>query len=306
MNDLVETLGGPTSLYILAAGYFGMVFAERLFHIFREDSRYDDRDMWCSIGLNLISSVIGIIVSIILPIALYVWVFDSYRVGTIETLWLSLPVAFIVHELSYYWEHRAAHRIGLLWAFHSVHHSSNSFNHSTAARNFYFDGQLKAVGALFAAFLGVPIVVYIAVTVIKNLYGIWNHASYVGHLGPLEHIFATPLNHKIHHAREPEYIDKNYSQVLIVWDRLFGSLARYGQEPTVGLVERIHNNNPLTAQFVGFKSLWRRIASADNFYDKISYLFRPPEWSHITDESGPNCLPTDTPLQANSSAKTNV
>ena len=285
MESVIESLGSHDTLLWLASGYFGMVLAERVYRAFEgaalgETAPYDDRDALCSIGLNLMSSVISLVFSILVPLALYLWVYDAFRLTTIEALWVSIPLAFIVHELSYYWEHRAAHRVGLLWAFHTVHHSSNSFNHSTAARAFVLDGQLKIVGALFAALLGVPPVVYVAVTVLKNLYGIWNHASYVGHLGWAERIFATPLNHKIHHANQAQYIDRNYSQVLIVWDRLFGSLARYDEPPVVGLVSPVHDNNPLTAQFVGIRQLTAKIRAAERWGDKVAYLWRPPEWSH--------------------------
>ncbi|WP_298914719.1 sterol desaturase family protein [uncultured Algimonas sp.] len=280
MDDIIETLGGPASLYILAVAYFGMVIAERLWHLFRRSPDYDDRDALCSIGLNLMNSAIGMVVGLILPLALYLWVFDTARLTTLDALWLSVPVAFVLHELAYYVEHRMGHRIGLLWAFHSIHHSSNSFNHTTAARGFYLDGKLQIMGALAAALLGVPPVVYVAVAVAKSLYGIWNHASYVGRLGGLDRIFATPMNHKIHHANQPDYIDRNYGQVLMICDDLFGSRAHYTIEPVVGLVEPVTDNNPLSAQFVGLRQLARKMASADRWSDRLAYLWRPPEWSH--------------------------
>ena len=285
MFDLIDSLGARHTLYWLAGGYFGMVILERLYRLWSDartegGSAYDNRDALCSIGLNLMSSVIALVFTILVPLALYVGVYDNFRLTTIEALWLSAPLAFLVHELTYYWEHRAVHRVGLLWAFHAIHHSSNEFNHSTAARGFVLDGQLKIIGALAAALMGVPIIVYVAVTVVKNLYGIWNHASYVGRLGWAERVFATPMNHKIHHANQPQYIDKNYSQVLIIWDRLFGSLATYDEEPVVGLVAPVRDNNPLTAQFAGIKQLAAKIGSAERMADKLAYLWRPPEWSH--------------------------
>ena len=280
MQSILETIGGPASLAILGIGYFGMVIAERLYYAVTRRSDYDNRDALTSIGINLITSLIGILVGLVAPLALYVFVFEHFRLTTIETLWLAVPVAFVVNELTYYIDHRLNHRVGLMWAFHSVHHSSNEFNHTTAARGFYLDGRFKMFGASVAALLGVPPVIYVAVHVLKDLYGIWNHASYVGHLGWLERIFATPLNHKIHHANQPEYIDKNYSQVLIVWDRMLGTHAPYSVEPVVGLVEPLHDYNPITAQLAGIKWLARRIRSAERWQDKLAYLWRPPEWSH--------------------------
>ena len=136
------------------------------------------------------------------------------------------------------------------------------------------------MGALTASMLGVSPVVYLAIVVVKSAFGIWNHASYVGDLGWMEKVFATPRNHMVHHANQAKYIDKNYSQVLILWDRLFGSFQSYEERPIVGLVKPVHDNNPLTAQFAGVKQLIDRMATADRWQDKLAYLYRPPEWSH--------------------------
>ncbi len=113
-----------------------MLLGERALAAFR-GARYDDRDALCSIGLNLMNSVLGIVLGGLLPLALYVVVYEQGRLFTIDSLWLALPLAFLIHELAYYAEHRMSHRIGLLWAFHAIHHSSNEFNHTTAAAPSY-------------------------------------------------------------------------------------------------------------------------------------------------------------------------
>ena len=279
MADRVLTFLGDHALILLAVGYFGMVIGERVFALIKRRS-YDDADALCSIGLNLMNSLIGIVVGLVLPLAVSVWIFDNARLLTIDAVWLAFTIAFICHELVYYWEHRLGHRVGLLWAFHAIHHSSNEFNHSTAARGFFFDGKLQIVGAMTTSLLGVSPAVYLSAIVVKNLFGIWNHASYVGDLGILEKILATPRNHKVHHANQPQYIDKNFSQVFIIWDRLFGTFAKYEEPPVVGLVKPVHDNNPLTAQFAGLKQLRDRMKSADRLADRLAYLWRPPEWSH--------------------------
>ena len=279
MVDKVLLFLSNHALILLAVGYFGMVIGERVFALIRQSS-YDDADALCSIGLNLMNSLIGILIGLVMPLAVSVWIFDNARLLTIDAVWLAFIIAFICHEVAYYWEHRLGHRVGLLWAFHAIHHSSNEFNHSTAARGFFFDGKLQIVGAMTASLLGVSPAVYLSAIVVKNLFGIWNHASYVEDLGFLEKVFATPRNHKVHHANQPQYIDKNFSQVIIVWDRLFGTFAKYEEPPVVGLVKPVHDNNPLTAQFAGLKQLRDRMKSADRLADKFAYLWRPPEWSH--------------------------
>lgn len=280
LDRFVELLGGPMSIWLLAGAYFGMVLGERVFYLIARRGQYDNGDALCSIGLNLMNSVIGLAIGFALPFAASVWLFDNVRLFTIDVVWIALIIAFLCHELAYYWEHRLGHRVGLFWAFHSIHHSSNEFNHSTAARGFYLDGKLQITGALAASMLGVSPMVYLAIVVVKSAFGIWNHASYVGDLGWMEKVFATPRNHMVHHANQPKYIDKNYSQVLILWDRLFGSFQPYEERPVVGLVKPVHDNNPLTAQFAGIRQLLDRMATADKWPDKLAYLYRPPEWSH--------------------------
>ena len=279
LEQAIDFIGGPAAIWVLAAVYFGSVILERIWAI-RGNPDYDSKDALSSIGLNLLSNVLKLAFGVLVPLAIYVLVYDNLRLfDTIPLLW-AIVIAFVVHDLSYYWEHRFAHRVGLLWAFHSIHHSSNEFNHSTAARGFALDNLPRPVFDSIAALLGVPPVVFIAVSVAKNAFGVWNHASYVGRMGWFDRWLATPINHKVHHANQPQYIDRNYSQVLILWDRLFGTFAEAGEEPTVGLVKPVHDYNPLTAQFVGLRQLKERMDTADSWQDKIGYLYRPPEWSH--------------------------
>jgi sterol desaturase/sphingolipid hydroxylase (fatty acid hydroxylase superfamily) len=279
-DTVLNQLGGPNGLWWLAGAYFGMALGERVYYAIARRGEYDDADALCSIGLNLLGSVLTLLFTIAVPLALYLLVFDNFRFFTLNSLVVAIPLAFVVHELAYYTEHRLSHRVGLLWAFHSIHHSSNEFNHTTAARGFVLDGKLQGVFGLTAAIIGVPPLVYFAVVAAKAMYGIWNHASYVGHLGWLEAVFATPRNHMVHHANQPQYIDKNYSQVLIVWDRLLGTFAKYEEPPVVGLVKPVTDNNPLTAQFAGFVQLWDRMKTAPRWQDRAAYLWMPPEWSH--------------------------
>ncbi|MGJ3231508.1 MAG: sterol desaturase family protein [Oceanicaulis sp.] len=281
LDTVLNTLGGPNGIWWLAGGYFSMVLGERAY-AFIKGARYDDGDALCSVGLNLMNSVLGSLLGGLLPLAAYVVLYEQARLSTLDSLWLAIPLAFVIHELAYYAEHRLAHRTGLFWAFHAIHHSSNEFNHTTAARGFFLDGKLQGAMGLSAALLGVAPVVYFAVMVVKSLYGISNHASYIGHLGWMERVFATPRIHKVHHANQPRYIDTNYSQVLTIWDRMFGSFAAYddAEPPVVGLVEPVYDNNPLTAQFAGFRQLWAKMKTADRLPDRLAYLWKPPEWSH--------------------------
>jgi sterol desaturase/sphingolipid hydroxylase (fatty acid hydroxylase superfamily) len=279
LSKLVDFLGGPAAIWILAAVYFGSVVLERLWAI-KGNPHYDNRDALCSIALNLIASVFNLVIGFLIPFAIYVLMFEQFRLFDEVALWLAIPLAFLIHEFAYYWEHRLAHRVGLLWAIHAVHHSSNEFNHTTAARGFVFDLKVKTLFTLPAALIGIEPVVFFAVTVLTSAYGIWNHASWVPRLGLLDRVLMTPKMHKVHHANQPQYIDRNYGQVTLLFDYLFGSTAHIDEEPTPGLVKQTNDYNPLTAQFVGFSQLKERMDTAERWQDKLAYLWRPPEWSH--------------------------
>jgi sterol desaturase/sphingolipid hydroxylase (fatty acid hydroxylase superfamily) len=116
--------------------------------------------------------------------------------------------------------------------------------------------------------------------ILKNMYGIFNHARFVPKLGVIENYIATPANHRVHHGTQPKYIDKNYSQVLIIWDRFWGTFQREEETPTFGLTNPINTHNPIAIELYGWRWLWDRMQSAEHWQDKIAYLWRPPEWSH--------------------------
>lgn len=279
LEQAIDFMGGPAALWILAAFYFGSVILERLWAL-RHNPDYNNRDALCSIGLNLINNSFALVTGFLIPLALYVLVFEQFRLVDSLTLWLSIPLAFLINELAYYWEHRMAHRVGLLWAIHAIHHSSNEFNHTTAARGFVFDPKVKMLFTMPAALIGIDPVVFIAVSVLANAYGIWNHASWVPRLGWVDRALMTPKMHKVHHANQPQYIDTNYSQVTLLFDYVFGSIAHIEEEPNPGLVKPTYDYNPLTAQFVGFVQLKHRMDMAQRWQDTLAYLWQPPEWSH--------------------------
>lgn len=279
LEQAIAFMGGPAALWILAGVYFGSVLLERLWAL-RHNPGYDNRDALCSIGMNLIGNGFGLVLGLLVPLVLYVYVFETFRLVDTLPLWLAIPLAFLINELAYYWEHRLAHRVGVLWAVHAIHHSSNEFNHTTAARGFILDPKVKVLFTLPAALIGIDPVVFLAVQVIGNAWGIFNHASWVPRLGWLDRVLMTPKMHKVHHANQPQYIDRNYSQVTLLFDRLFGSVAHIDEEPNPGLVKPTYDTNPITANFVGFQQLKARMDTAERWQDKLAYLWRPPEWSH--------------------------
>ena len=271
---------GTWILAILAGFYFGFILIERLLYIWLRPGTYDDRNMLASVFTNLLANIIALIVGALIPLLTYVVVWDQFRLldpGVAAWTWVA---AFIIHENAYFFGHWMGHRVGFFWAWHQPHHSSEELNVSTAARGFAFGDPLAVAFSLPAALLGVHPLVFLTVLTAKNIWGMFNHTRLVDKMGPLEHILATPANHRVHHGRNPAYIDKNYGQVTVLWDRLFGTFTPETEAPDFGLVEPMTSNNPVRIHFDGWMWLYRRMKSAPDIWTATQYLWRPPEWHH--------------------------
>jgi sterol desaturase/sphingolipid hydroxylase (fatty acid hydroxylase superfamily) len=203
-----------------------------------------------------------------------------FRINTIPMdrwwSWLGLLLAL---EFFYYWMHRADHRVQWLWATHAVHHSTNAYNLSAAYRLGWTSG--ISGGFLFFAplvWIGFPVQAVLIAAALNLLYQFWLHTELVPQLGPLEWILNTPAHHRIHHARNPEYIDKNFGGVLIIFDRLFGTFAsQHSDVPCdYGLVHRVTSYNPLRIATHTWASLWRQLRRAAGVRQVAKVLLGPP------------------------------
>ena len=189
-------------------------------------------------------------------------------------------MAFLLYDLSYYWMHRMHHEIKILWATHSVHHHGEEFNLSTALRQTSTGWLWKWVFYLPMIFLGVPGEVFITVAGINLVYQFWVHTEHIGHLGFLEKIFITPMNHGIHHAKNKEYIDANYGGVFIIWDRMFGTYIPRDPEikPIYGTVSALKSWNPIWANFQIFTTMFKDSIKTKKLSDKIKVWFSKTYW----------------------------
>jgi len=219
------------------------------------------------IGLGIAGSVFGLVA--------------RFRIATIPMnhwwSWLSLVLAL---EFFYYWMHRADHRVQWLWATHAVHHSTNAYNLSAAYRLGWTSG--ISGGFLFFAplvWIGFPVQAVLTVAALNLLYQFWLHTELVPRLGPLEWIFNTPAHHRVHHARNPEYVDKNFGGVLIVFDRLFGTFAsQHAEVPCdYGLVHCVLSYNPLRIATHTWLAMAKQLRNASGLRGAAKVLFGPPQ-----------------------------
>ncbi len=276
---MLESL--PRSLLLVFPLFVLVAAAEGWYLQTRRGYRYDWRAFFASlgdaVGRRLIVGLIGIgAIAAILSMA---W---TYRITTIPMdEWWSWVLLFVGQEFCYYWMHRADHRIRWLWATHAVHHSSNQFVLANAYRLGWTQQISGAV--LFMTplvLLGFSPTMVLAALGANLLYQFWIHTELIGSLGPLEWVLNTPRHHRVHHARNEAYLDRNFGGVLIVFDRLFGTFAEeHADLPcSYGLVEPLTTNNPVRIAFHAWQKMWHALRDARGLRERALALFGPPEW----------------------------
>jgi sterol desaturase/sphingolipid hydroxylase (fatty acid hydroxylase superfamily) len=211
----------------------------------------------------------------------YPYLVEQLAVTQIKTSWVVWLIAFVVLDFAGYWNHRLSHHVNIFWNQHVIHHSSEQFNLACALRQSI--SNLVGYFPLFlipAALLGVPPKVIAILAPIHLFAQFWYHTQHIGKMGWLEYLIVTPSQHRVHHAINPEYIDKNLGQVLCVWDRWFGTFQEELDDvpPQYGVLKPAATWNPI---HINFQHLWRISQDAwraNNWQDKIRIWFMPTGW----------------------------
>lgn len=209
----------------------------------------------------------------------YFWLYShrlfSFREGS---LWPWL-IAFVAVDLVYYWWHRLSHEVNVLWAVHMVHHQSEDYNLAVALRQAVLSVWTIWPLHLPLALLGVPPVTFLVVDSLSTLYQFWIHTELIGKLGWFEWLFNTPSQHRVHHAVNPRYLDKNYAATLCIWDRIFGTYEEEKEQPVFGLVKPLGSFDPMWAQVHHYFDMARRAAQFRGL-DKLRVWLKGPEWGY--------------------------
>jgi sterol desaturase/sphingolipid hydroxylase (fatty acid hydroxylase superfamily) len=205
--------------------------------------------------------------------------------------WWSWVVAIAAVDLAYYFSHRFVHRVNIGWAAHQAHHSSEYMNFATALRQ-KWNPWFEFFFFLPLPFLGIaPWVIYLAFG-FNLIYQFFVHTELVGKLWwPIELVLNTPSHHRVHHGSDPEYLDKNYAGILIVWDRLFGSFVEEKRRPTYGLTKPVETYNLLKLQYGDYAQIVRNVRAATSLRDRLGYLFGPPGWQPAVHSDDPALQP---------------
>ena len=212
---------------------------------------------------------------------LFFFVYDylnrHYGIFHIESSILMWVALFICTDFTWYWYHRLAHEINLFWAAHIVHHQSEDFNYTVSARITVFQAVIRTGFWAILPVLGFPAEMITSVLLVHGLYPFFIHTRLVGNLGVLEYIFVTPSHHRVHHASNPEYLDKNYGDVLIIWDKLFGTFKKEESEITYGLTKPLKSNSFLWQHFHFILELLVAVKREKGIINKLRKLFGRPD-----------------------------
>ena len=267
-------------LIAIAVPFFlALILAEFIYGIIRGRNTYRLNDTINSLSMGSLSSLSGLMI-VGGSALIYEFVVNAFSLTQLSAdstlVWIA---TFIFYDLAYYWKHRLGHEVALFWGSHVSHHQSEDYNLGTALRqtSIDFHGFVFLIPFFIA---GVPGEVLVATVSLNLIYQFWVHTQHVPALGPIEWIMVTPSNHRVHHARNDQYVDKNYGGVFIIWDRIFGTYQdELAEEPAVyGLRKPLNSWNPLWANTHVYWRLLVDFVKIKGIKNKTQLLFKRPGW----------------------------
>lgn len=265
------------SYIVLAIPLFFLLIAIELLVVrWQGKDYYRLDDSLNDISCGIISQLVEVFAKTAI-FAAYLHLYEHHRGWTFSD---RAPVVYVLGFLGadflYYWYHRLSHEVGFLWAAHVVHHQSEEYNLAVALRQ----GSVPYSWIFYLplALIGLPPTVFLTVSSANTLYQFWIHTRAIGRMGRLEGVLSTPSNHRVHHARNPKYIDRNYGGTLIVWDRLFGTYKEEEEEPVYGITTPLRSWNPVWANLSYWSTMVENARRTRRLADKLRFFWKPPGW----------------------------
>jgi alkylglycerol monooxygenase len=205
------------------------------------------------------------------------YLYLEYGILTISSQWYNWILLLLLTDFLWYWYHRLGHEVNLFWAFHIVHHQSEDFNYTASVRITTFQAMVRILFWSFLPVAGFPPQMVTVILIVHGGYSFLTHTEMIGNSGWLENIFITPSLHRVHHASNPEYLDKNFGDIFVFWDKLFGTFQKEKEKPKYGLTDPLKSYSFLWQHFHFLLELFYRIFREKNFKDKIRILFGRPD-----------------------------
>lgn len=277
MNEFREELLIKISIPIYAL----VIGIEILYSYWREKKYYSTKGILANIYLSTLNFSLDILVrGICLGVLWYFYQFKFFAIDKTMHPILYWSVLLFAQDFMFYWLHRIDHYCRFFWAVHVTHHSSEEFNLTVGFRSSVFQPLYRFIYFIPLSLAGFDPLDVMFMYAATQIYGILIHTKTINKLGFLEWFLSTPSHHRVHHASNVKYLDKNMGMVFIIWDRLFGTFEKETEEVKFGLTTNIGTYNPVTMVFHEWKAILSDLKKPVSFKDKFMYIFGPPGWSH--------------------------
>lgn len=258
--------------------FFTLIGIELLVERFTNQKLYRLPDAIANLSCGITSQLSGLFLKLF-AVGIYQYLFEYFAFFSWERNWLYFVVLYLLVDLAYYWAHRMSHEINLFWGGHVVHHQSEDYNLSVALRQSSLQVIWTFGFSLPIAFLGFETRDFVLISAFNTLYQFWIHTETIKKLPRwVEFIFNTPSHHRVHHGRDPKYIDKNHAGSLIIWDRMFGTFQEEEEKPTYGITKPVNSWNAVWANMSHYAAMGTDLKRIPSWYDKFRYLFKKPGW----------------------------
>jgi sterol desaturase/sphingolipid hydroxylase (fatty acid hydroxylase superfamily) len=273
--DDIEKMDLPNILtYAIPVIAFLMVL-EVLIITFKQKKKYEKKDFFASASIGLGN----VIISALVKSGIFLFVLSFYNLTPLQMphTWWSYLLCFVVLDFCRYWAHRISHEQRFWWATHVTHHSSEYLNWSTAMRVSWTQ-QIKIVFFLPVPLMGFDPIIFLVCHQIAIIFQFWVHTEIIPKLHPfIEYIFVTPSHHRVHHAKNPRYIDKNYGSTFIIWDRMFSTFEEETEKPVYGITKAVNSYNPVFLNFHEWIDIFKDAKSSKSFKELIRNVFGRPK-----------------------------
>tara|TARA_B100001287_G_scaffold89219_1_gene74756 strand:+ start:1807 stop:2655 length:849 start_codon:yes stop_codon:yes gene_type:complete len=260
---------------------FFIILLEAIISTSQKRSLYKKEDTLCTIGLlsgNM--AVVFLTKGLTLAFHIFLYQFRVFDLAEYLPLWAMWALSFILIDLVFYFYHRMSHRISFLWAIHMSHHSSQEMNFAVSFRQAWFGPVSKIPFFMVLPLIGLDPTIIAVAGALSTLWGIVGHTQMINKLGPLELILNTPSHHRVHHGANSQYIDKNYGNLLIIWDKMFGTFEPEIEKVKYGLVKNVNTFNPVKITFMAWQDIIKDMRNSENFGEALKYFFGPPKTKH--------------------------
>ena len=256
-----------------------LILGEAIYSNIKGLNFYKTNDTLGSYGLLAGNVVVSLLTKgSFLLFNIYLYQFRLFTINDLMHVFFVVVLTFAAIDFIYYWFHRCSHRIKFLWAMHMNHHSSEEMNFVVSLRQAWFAPFAKVIFFMPLPLIGFDPLITVVVGIASTFWGVIGHTQWINKLGPLEYIFVTPSHHRVHHGSNDQYIDKNFGNLLIIWDKFFGTFEPEGEKVIYGIKENVKTFNPFKITFMLWIKMYEDSKYAVGLKEKLLSFFGTLEW----------------------------